>query len=147
MAHEIAEASRAAIQSCRQEREVTGGKVVEIPAMRIAPQLIKEIAEDEGPRIVIGAVAFVKIRHRENGMLEDASAVAHAHDMIQAQGWQIIGPAGESPPGKSRTGSHFAVLPGPLERVEIALGHGGPDHISAKPVRFPARCFHALRVI
>ena len=74
-------------------------------ALRRGPpaEFIQQIAQDEGPCVVVRAVAFLEVRHIEYGVLEDAGAIAHAHDVIEPQRRQIVGPAVERPPGKGRS--------------------------------------------
>ena len=93
VAHEIAEMAGLVVQRRREKCEVAGREPVQIFQRRIAAGLIEQIAEDEGARIVVRAVAFVKIRHVENRVLKNPRAVRHADDLVEPQRWQIVRPA------------------------------------------------------
>src|SRR5204863_1032411 len=72
-AHVIVEAARDRIERMVQESRVRGAQGPH--AIRFRLQLVEKNREDEGPRVIVGAVAFRKIRYGENGVLEHSSRV------------------------------------------------------------------------
>ena len=58
-------------------------------ALMVFAQLTEQHCEDEGPRIVVGAIAFGKIRHAKNGVLKHSGGIGHAREMTRASPQQF----------------------------------------------------------
>ena len=135
------------VEGGAEEGQVAGGQAVQAFGGGLPAQFIQQGAEDERPGVVVGAVAFQEIGHVEQGVLEDAGAVAHAHDVIQPERGQVIGPAGQGPLGESGARNHPPFLAGPLEGIQVALPRGRPDPFTAHLVGLLAGLAHELWVV
>src|SRR5208282_4530199 len=93
---------------------------------RIDPwiELVEQHREQKGTRIVISAVAFLKIGHGENRVLKYTGAIRHPEKMIKAQWRKLIrlrgerlvreGPSSDgAPASRSRIAKRFHVALGP----------------------------------
>ena len=118
-----------------------------LSAWGTAAELAEQVAEDEAPGVVVGAVALLEIRHVEMRVLEDAGTVGHPLDMIEPEGRQVVGTAGEGPVREGGPRLGHAIRAGLLEGLEIAARHGGPDHLATDAVGFFAHRPQARRVV
>ena len=76
----VVEAIRFEIERVMEERGGGGGQCPH--GLRILAQFTEQDGENEGPGVVVGAVAFGKIRNAEDGVLEDSGGVGHPRQMI-----------------------------------------------------------------
>ena len=147
MAHEVAEAAGLIVEGGGEEGKVAGGEVIEVLRGRLSAKFIEEVAEDEGAGVIVGAVAFVEIGDIKDGVLVDAGAVRHAHDVIEAERGQGVGAAAEGPAGEGGAGGGFAIGSSVLEGIQVAFGGFRPDHGAPHGVGVLADAVEALRVV
>src|SRR6266699_1459454 len=95
--HKVAEATKLGIECIPEKSQVSCGQFVEVFRRGIATKLVKELAKDEGPRVVVCAVAFAEVRHIKNRVLQDAGFVSHSHEVIEPKRRQIVRPARKGP--------------------------------------------------
>ncbi len=107
----------------------------------VAVELVERKRQDQGARVVIGAVAFGIVGQVEGGMLQDAGRIGHAQQVGQVHRGQLRCPtkrfllAGKFP---LRAGFHIAPGPGFLEAFHVSFGHPRPGHIAAVNIGLPA---------
>lgn len=101
--------------------------------MGAPPEFFQQVAQDEGSRIVVGAIALVEVRHIEGGVLEDAGAIAHAEDVIEAERGQVVGPDGQRPLGEGRPRRGPSLGAGTLEASMYRWATAG--QIIPRPIR------------
>ena len=120
------------IESMMEESRGGGGECPH--GLRVLAQFTEQHGEDEGAGVIVGAVAFGKIRNTEDSVLEDAGGIGHAREVTQLDGRQFPRLLVERLGSKrlSRRRRHFQ--PGTLERTHVHLRHVAPDHLAADAV-------------
>ena len=80
-AHVVVKALRFEIERVMKKGRAGSGNAPH--AFRVLSQFTQLHREDERPRIIVGAIAFGKIRNAENGVLEDSGRISHPGEMTQ----------------------------------------------------------------
>ena len=96
--------------------------------------LLQQDGEHEGACVVVRGVAFVVVRDRIGGVLEQACIVGHRPKMIEFEVRQLRALL------EGRGLEHRAQVPGSrlaylCEQIQIAARHDGPDHVAPKQIR------------
>ncbi len=78
----VMEALRLGIECMMQECGGGGGQPPH--GFRVLAQFRQQHRENESARIIVSAIAFGKIRHAENRVLEDSGGIGHPQQMAQA---------------------------------------------------------------
>ena len=110
-----------------------GGGQVSYP-LRLLAQLAEEDRQNEGARVVVGAVALGEVGDAEDRVLEDAGGIGHPGEMVELQLRQLPWPLVERLGDQGFSGARRPVPPRPLERVHVELGDVAPDHVAPQLV-------------
>src|SRR5438874_382929 len=105
----IMESAGFRIKRMVEKRAVTGGQAAD--SLGLLLQLLEQHRQNERARVVIRAVAFGKIRHRQKRVLENAGGIRHAREMIEPEGGQFARLLIEGFGGEGFSGEQRALKP------------------------------------
>src|SRR5579872_6470856 len=109
-----------------QEGGISGGK--RLYMCRFFFQFVEECGKNESTRVVVGAVSLGKIRHGENGVLENAGGIGHPGKMLQPYLRQLAWLLVKGLRREQLSGHRGALEAGLLEALHVEARHVAPNH-------------------
>ena len=97
-------------------------------------QFLQQQRQHQRARVVIRAIAFREIRHREARVLENAGRIAHAEQVIQLQLRQLARLLVERFDWRGFSSDKTMVVTRLLEGFHVKLRHAAPHHVAAELV-------------